>query len=106
MAGLRAIVEVCSAPSHEAAPHPHPNGTPVDGRIYKAAPTKEAKESLRRIRDFGGHDGHGRDEWLCCIAQTIDDLEIALASQIDITNMERTEKERLLAVSASTGGPQ
>jgi len=49
-------------------------------------------------KDFLCHSNRGEygrpDEYLYRIAQTIEDLQVALASQIEITNTERANKER------------
>ena len=65
-------------------------------RNLKAAIPRDAKEWLCRQVDFGEHDGHGHDAWRCAIAKCIEDLEVALASQIDITNIERAQVHALL----------
>lgn len=61
----------------------------------KACTPADAKASLRRVVAFGGGDGYGQDKWNLRMAQCIEDLEVALASQIEITNTERAAKERL-----------
>lgn len=52
---------------------------------------------LRRTEDQGGYDGRAQDPAKVAAADTIKHLHVALASQIEITNTERAEKERLTA---------
>lgn len=65
-------------------------------RDLKAVSPSVAKNWLCKIIDFGEYDGHGHDQTRCSIAQCIEDLEVALASQIDISNIERVQVHMLL----------
>lgn len=88
--------------TYERATAPLPEtGTHTDhplrhfDRTCPACTPADAKASLRRVVAFGGGDGYGQDKWNLRMAQCIEDLEVALASQIEITNTERAAKERL-----------
>lgn len=59
------------------------------------APYAHILMSLRRDVDFGGFDGYGKDELHHAAADAIEQLLIALQSQIEISNTERAQAERL-----------